>query len=176
MHRFTKNYYFIKNFNTTELKNLNSNTSVIYRNYEKKPIISELLEIKRFCKSKKLKIYLSNHFQLALKLGFDGAYIPSFNKSIKHLNYKFKKNFTILGSAHDIKEIRFKETQKVSQLFISSIFKKNKNYLGIYRFINLKKLTKTNVIALGGINNNNIKKLSLINCDGFAAIRYFEEI
>ena len=92
------------------------------------------------------------------------------------MNYKFKKNFTILGSAHDIKEIRFKETQKVSQLFISSIFKKNKNYLGIYRFINLKKLTKTNVIALGGINNNNIKKLSLINCDGFAAIRYFEEI
>ena len=176
MHRLTKNYYFIKNFNTTELKNLNSNTSIIYRNYEKKPIISELLEIKRFCKSKKLKIYLSNHFQLALKLGFDGAYIPSFNKSIKHLNYKLKKNFTILGSAHDIKEIRFKETQKVSRLFISSIFKKNKNYLGIYRFIILKKLTKTKIIALGGINENNIKKLSLINCAGFAAIRYFEKI
>ena len=176
MHRLTKNYYFIKNFNTTELKNLNSNTSVIYRNYKKKPIISELLEIKRFCKTKKLKIYLSNHFQLALRLGFDGAYIPSFNRSIKHLNYKFKKNFTILGSAHDIKEIRIKETQKVSQLFISSIFKKNKNYLGIYRFINLKKLTNTNIIALGGINENNIKKLSLINCAGFAAIRYFEKI
>ena len=176
MHRLTKNYYFIKNFNTTELKNLNSNTSVIYRNYEKKPIISELLEIKKFCKTKNLKIYLSNHFQLALRLGFDGAYIPSFNRSIKHLNYKFKKNFTILGSAHDIKEIRFKETQKVSRLFISSIFKKNKNYLGIYRFIILKKLTKTKIIALGGINENNIKKLSLINCAGFAAIRYFEKI
>ena len=148
MHRLTKNYYFIKNFNTTELKNLNSNTSVIYRNYEKKPVISELLEIKKFCKSKNLKIYLSNHFQLALKLGFDGAYIPSFNKSIKHLNYKLKKNFTILGSAHNIKEIRFKETQKVSQLFISSIFKKNKNYLGIYKFINLKKLTKTILLLL----------------------------
>ena len=92
------------------------------------------------------------------------------------MNYKFKKNFTILGSAHDIKEIRFKETQKVSQLFISSIFKKNKNYLGIYRFIILKKLTKTKIIALGGINENNIKKLSLINCAGFAAIRYFEKI
>ena len=176
MHRLTKNYYFIKNFNTTELKNLNSNTSVIYRNYEKKPIISELLEIKKFCKTKNLKIYLSNHFQLALKLDFDGAYIPSFNRSIKHLNYKFKKNFTILGSAHDIKEIRIKETQKVSQLFISSIFKKNKNYLGIYRFLSLKKLTRTNIIALGGINKNNIKKLSLVNCSGFAAIRYFEEI
>ena len=174
MHRLTKNYYFIKKFNTTELKNLNSNTSVIYRNYEKKPVISELLEIKKFCKTKNLKIYLSNHFQLALRLGFDGVYIPSFNRSIKHLNYKFKKNFTILGSAHDIKEIRFKETQKVSQLFISSIFKKNKNYLGIYRFINLKKLTKTNVIALGGVNTKNVKLILLTNCSGFAGISYFE--
>ena len=109
-------------------------------------------------------------------MGFDGAYIPSFNKSTKHLNYRLKKNFSILGSAHDIKEIRFKETQKVSQLFISSIFKKNKNYLGIYRFINLKKLSRTKIIALGGINENNIKKLSLVNCAGFAAIRYFEKI
>ena len=173
MHRLTKNYYFIKNFNTTELKNLNSNTSVIYRNYEKKPIISELLEIKKFCRSKNLKIYLSNHFQLALKLGFDGAYIPSFNKSTKHLNYRLKKNFSILGSAHDIKEIRFKETQKVSQLFISSIFKKNKNYLGLGKFKILSKYTKKKVVALGGISKKNIKKIKLTNVSCIAGISYF---
>ena len=173
MHRLPKKYYFIKNFNTTELKNLNSNTAVIYRNYEKKPTISELLEIKKFCKSKNLKIYLSNHFELAVRLRFDGAYIPSFNRSIKHLNYALKKNFTILGSAHNIKEIRLKETQKVSQLFISSIFKKNKNYLGIYKFIKLEKLTNTASIALGGINKKNIRKLKFTKCVGFAGISYF---
>ena len=60
MHRLTKNYYFIKNFNTTELKNLNSNTSVIYRNYEKKPVISELLEIKKFCKRKIKNLFIKS--------------------------------------------------------------------------------------------------------------------
>ena len=175
MHRLFKKYYFIKKFNTTELKNLNSNTTIIYRNYAKKPDIIEFQRIKEFCKKRNIKVYLSNNLKLAVKLGFDGAYIPSFNKSLKHLNYSLKKNFIVLGSAHNIKEIRLKEKQKVSLIFISSIFKKNKNYLGLYRFINLEKLTKTNIIALGGINKKNIKKLSLTNCVGFAGISFFKK-
>ena len=30
-------------------------------------------------------------------------------------------------------------------------------------------------IALGGINNQNLKKLTLINCYGFASISYIEK-
>ena len=173
MHKLSKKYYFIKRFNTTELKNLNSNTTVIYRNYAKKPDITELMKIKEFCKKENIAVCLANNFGLALRLGFDGAYIPSFNKSFNHLNFSLKKNFIVLGSAHNIKEIRLKEKQKVSLIFISSIFKKNKNYLGLYRFLNLEKFTKTNTIALGGINKRNIKKISLTNCVGFAGISYF---
>ena len=169
-----KKYYFIKNFNTTELRKLNSNTAIILRNYEKNPKIEELLEIKRFCKKRNIKIYLSNHFKLALRLNFDGAYIPSFNKNFSHLNFKIKKNFKILGSAHNIKEIRCKEAQNVEFIFISSIFKKNKNHLGFHKFINLKKLTNKNVIALGGVRKKNIKLLFLTNCFGFAGISYFK--
>ena len=175
MHRLYKKYYFIKGFNTTELKNLNSNTTIIYRNYAKKLDIIEFQRIKEFCKKRNIKVCLANSFENAIRLGFDGAYIPSFNKSLKHLNYTLKKNFIVLGSAHNIKEIRLKEKQKVSLIFISSIFKKNKNYLGLYRFINLEKLTKTNIIALGGINKKNIKKLSLTNCVGFAGISFFKK-
>ena len=137
------------------------------------PVITELLDMRTFCKRKGIKLYLSNNIQLAIKLGFDGVYIPAFNKSLKHLNYKLKKNFKILGSAHNIKEIRLKEKQKVNLIFISSIFKKNKNYLGLYKFINLEKLTDINIIALGGINRSNLKKLSLTSCAGFAGISYF---
>ena len=108
-----------------------------------------------------------------MRLGFDGAYIPSFNKSFKHLNYNLKKNFTILGSAHNIKELRFKENQNVEIIFLSSIFKINKNYLGLHKFINLKKLTNKNIIALGGVSLKNVKLISLTNCFGFAGISYF---
>ena len=105
----------------------------------------------------------------------DGAYIPSFNKNTNHLAYSLKKNFKIIGSAHNLKEIRNKEIQKASKIFISSLFKKNKNFLGINRFRSLSKLTKKKVVALGGISKNNIKKLNLLNQTDFAGINYFEQ-
>ena len=68
-----------------------------------------------------------------------------------------KKNFIILGSAHNVYEMRTKELQNVNAIFLSSIFKKNKNYLGINRFKLLSLLSKKPSIALGGIKNNNLK-------------------
>ena len=78
---------------------------------------------------------------MALKLNLNGAYIPSFNKSFNHLNFSVQKKFVIIGSAHNLKEIRVKELQKVDAIFLSSIFKKNNNYLGLLKFINLSSLS-----------------------------------
>ncbi|MDC2976714.1 thiamine phosphate synthase, partial [Candidatus Pelagibacter sp.] len=83
-------------------------------------------------------------------------------------------NFLILGSAHNIKEVRQKEKQGVDFIFISSIFKKNKNYLGFNKFKILSSLSKKNIIALGGISKSNLKILRLISCYGFGGISYFE--
>jgi len=91
-----------------------------------------------------------------------------------HLSYDLPEKFEILGSAHNIKEIRIKEVQKVNILFISSLFKQNKNFLGINKFKNIKKLTKKNIVALGGISKKNLNKLKLVNCKKFAGISYFE--
>ena len=110
---------------------------------------------------KSIKFYLSNDIKLAIKLDLDGAYIPSFNKSLKHLAYSCKKKFGIIGSAHNLKEIRTKEIQNVEKIFLSSLFKKNKNFLGINKFKLLSKLTKRKIVVLGGISKENIKKLIL---------------
>jgi len=133
-----------------------------------------ILKIKNYCKKKEIKFYLSNNIQLAIRLDLDGAYIPSFNKSTKHLAYSFKKNFKIVGSAHNLREIRTKETQKVHKIFLSSLFKKNKNYLGINKFKLLSQLTQKEVIVLGGISKKNLKKLKILNQSKFAGISYFE--
>jgi len=133
-----------------------------------------VFKIRNYCKKKSLKFYLSNNVKLAVKLNLDGAYIPSFDKNINHLAYSLKKNFDIIGSAHSLKEIKIKEIQKVKKIFLSSLFKKNKNYLGVNRFKLIKKLTKKNVVALGGISKKNIKKLLLVNAHEFAGISFFE--
>jgi thiamine-phosphate pyrophosphorylase len=91
-----------------------------------------------------------------------------------HLSFSYKKNFLIIGSAHNNKEIKIKELQKVDILFLSSLFKHNKNYLGINKFKLLSNLTNKKIVALGGITTKNKKKLKLLNCFGFAGISYFE--
>ena len=167
-------YYFINKFNPNHIKKLDKGISIIYRNYRSSININLLVKIRDFCKKNRRKFYLSNNIKLALKLNLDGAYLPSFNNNINHLSYKFRKKFLIIGSAHNLKEIRIKEKQLVKKIFISSIFKKEKNYLGIYKFKKLSKLTKTKIIALGGINQNNLKKIKLLNISGFAAINFFK--
>ena len=168
-------YYFINKFDTNIIDKQDKQTTIIYRNYNSKIIDQDLiLKIKKYCKKSKVKFYLSNHIKLAIKLDLDGAYIPSFNKSTKHLAFSLKKKFNIIGSAHSIKQIRTKEAQNVNSIFISSIFKKNKNYLGINKFKLISNLTKKKVVALGGISKENIKKLSLLKSNEFAGISFFE--
>ena len=174
MHKDTK-YYFINKFETNNIDKLDNQTTVIYRNYYSETVNEKLiLKIKNYCKKKGIKFYLSNNIRIAIKLNLDGAYIPSFNKNTKHLAYSFKKNFKIIGSAHNLREIRTKETQKVDKIFISSLFKKNKNYLGINKFKLLSQLTRKEVVVLGGISKKNLKKLKILNQSKFAGISYFE--
>ncbi len=120
-----------------------------------------------------MKFYLSNNIKLSIKLNLDGAYIPSFNKNFKHLSYEIKRNFILLGSAHNLKEIKIKEKQMVNEIFISSVFKNNKNYLGINKFKLISNFSKKKIVALGGISKQNIKLVLLTNSIGYAGISYF---
>ena len=169
-----RKYYFINNFDTNNIDKQDKLTTIIYRDYSTKPDKQIILKIKNYCKKRSLKFYLSNDIKLAIKLNLDGVYIPAFNKSFKHLAYSYKKKFEIIGSAHNLKEIRIKEDQNVKNIFLSSLFKKNKNYLGINKFKLLSKLSKENIVVLGGISKKNKKKLSLLDQSEFAGISYFE--
>ena len=115
--------------------------------------------------------------QLALNLKFDGVYIPSFNKKINFAYKKSTKNFKIIGSAHNIFEIRTKEKQGVELIFISPLFKtkKNEKFLNILKFNLLALKTNKKVVALGGILKKNLNKLTLTKISGFAGISYFKK-
>ena len=168
-------YYFINKFDKNNINKQDKRTIIIYRNYSEEKINETLLlKIKYYCKKKGIKLYLSNNVKLAMKLDLDGAYIPSFNESLNHLSYSIKNKFNIIGSAHNIKEIRIKENQRVQKILLSSLFKKNKNFLGIYKLKLLSKYTQKQIIVLGGITKLNVKKLKILGNPDFAGISYFE--
>ena len=171
----TTKYYFIDKFDTYNIDKQDKQTIIIFRNYTHKKVNEMLVfKIRNYCKKKSIKFYLSNNIKLALRLNLDGVYIPSFNRNLNHMSYSYKKKFNIIGSAHNFMEIKIKENQRVEKIFLSSLFKKNKNFLGINKFKYLNNLTKKKVVALGGISRKNIKRLKLANCFEFAGISYFE--
>ena len=173
--KILKKYYFINSFDTNIINKQDKTTTFIYRDYKSAKLdTNKILRLKAFLKKRGNKFLLANNFKMALKLKLDGVYLPSFNNKFDHLNYSTYSNFIILGSAHNLKEIKIKELQKVQRIFISSLFKKNNNFLGINKFKIISRYSKKKIVALGGISKENIKKLRLLNISGFAGISFFE--
>ena len=158
MHKYLPNLFiFLDQYNNQIFKNNNTKIGIIYRNYNDPKRETELIK-------------------LALKVRADGIYIPSFNKTKKFLNLE-KKNLTILGSAHNQKEIREKISQKCQAIFLSPIFyvEKSINFLNVYKFNSLSRSNKVNILALGGITEHNVHKLRLLHTKGFGGIGIFKK-
>ena len=177
MHYIKYNFFtYVDNLNQENITKIDQNVDIILRNYNKKFKNNELINFVNFCKKKKRKVYLSNDIKRAKNLNFDGVYIPSFNKLALNYNIGIKNNFIILGSAHGIRDILVKKSQKIDVIFISPLFEnsKNKNHLGIIKFNIINKYFKKKIIALGGINKKNERMLKMLNIYGYAAIRRFK--
>jgi len=173
--KLPKLFFFINSYDENHIRKLPKKVAIIFRNYETEYSEELILNIKKACQKQGRKFFLSNNLKLAIKLNLDGVYLPSFNKNINFNKSYFKKKFIIMGSAHSIKEIKIKEQQGVKLIFLSPLFKvkKNKNFLNPVKFNLLAAKTNKKVIALGGINQLNFKKLNLVKSYGFAGISYF---
>ena len=175
MHKKLPNtFIFINNHKNILYLNNSKNIGVIYRNYEDPQRSKELYIIAKICRKKRYKLFVSNDVKLAIQSKADGIYIPAFNKKRSFLNIE-KKDFIIIGSAHNQKEIHRKIQQKCKVIFLSPIFyMKNKKKLNNYKFNFLSRINNITFYALGGINEENFNKLRLLNIKGFGGIRVFQ--
>tara|TARA_B100000780_G_scaffold183981_1_gene129104 strand:+ start:2866 stop:3411 length:546 start_codon:yes stop_codon:yes gene_type:complete len=177
MHNKPNIYYFINDFNSDEIKKLNKNISLIYRNYKDKINLKVIKSIRDICVLQKRKFYISNNLKVAKNLKLDGVYIPSFNKLTNLKNLTVTKRFKIIGSAHNKAQLINKKNQGCKEIFISPIFKTKKSnfFLNISRFNLISNTSDAKVIALGGINFYNFSKLRCVLCSGFAAIGWIKK-
>ena len=173
--KLPKLFFFINTYDENHIRKLPKKVAIIFRNYQTKYDDELILNIKKSCQKQGRKFFLSNNLKLSIKLNLDGAYFPSFNKSLNFNKLNLRKKFIIIGSAHSIREIKIKEQQGVKLIFLSPLFKVNKKnkFLNPIKFNLLAAKTNIKVIALGGINHLNFKKLNLVKNYGFAGISYF---
>ena len=163
-------------YNSEIFKNKNINIGIIYRNYKDRNREKQLIKIAKACRKNRYSLFVSNDIKLTYKVKADGVYVPSFNKTKKFSNLE-KKNIIIIGSAHNQKEIHKKISQNCKAIFLSPLFyvEKSKTFLGLHRFNYLSYINKINIMPLGGISENNIRKLKLLSIQGFGGIRMFKK-
>ena len=173
---FPKIFIFLDQYDSQIFKNNITNVGIIYRNYNDDKRENELAKIAKACKASRNQLFISNNIKLAIKYRANGIYIPSFNKTRKFLNLE-KKNITIIGSAHNQKEIHKKIDQNCVAIFLSPIFyvKKSKTFLGLHKFNYLSQRNKISILALGGISEKNLNKLKLLKIKGFGGIGIFKK-
>ena len=166
------NYYlYIENTLSINLNVLKKNKKIIiiYRNNGAQEDFKKLDVFRRKCKTKNFKFYISNNSILAKKCKADGLYISSYNKKIYS-----KYNPSLIGSAHNFKEIYEKIKQGCSTVVLSRLFKTfyndKKGYLGLVKFNLIRKNYLIDLIPLGGINDDNLLKLNLVKSKGLCLL------
>jgi len=176
MFAFKKKYFLIietiKDIDLRKIKKRNK-FIIIYRNQGKKENIVDLLNFRKKCKLKSIKFFIANNIDLSVLLKSDGIYLSAYNKSYKSLNLKSNK-YSIIGSAHNSKEIYTKKKQGCSQILMSRLFlvdyKNTQDYMGLNKFNNHTINNSKILVPLGGIKLRNINKLKIVNSDGFAIL------
>ena len=171
-----KNKYFliVESIKDINLKNLKKRNKffIIYRNNKINDNLKDLLGFRQTCKSRAIKFYVANDIKLAILLKSDGIYLSASNRELKFLNFK-KRNFDIIGSAHNFKEVFYKIKQGCSFVLLSKLFlvdyDRRSPCLGVVKFNKFTRFSKI-LIPLGGIKINNLNHLNNIFCDGVALL------
>ena len=176
MFAFKKKYFLIiestKDINLSNIKN-GKKFVIIYRSKEIKDHLPDLKRFREYCRQKKIKFYIANDYKLCVLIKSDGIYLSSYNKTFKALSL-LKANFNIIGSAHNVNEIKMKINQGCGYILLSKLFlvnyDKNSSSLGLVKYNQYLRDIYKKLIPLGGINSNNLNKLKMINCEGFALL------
>lgn len=175
---YLENFFFTSSLNSIIKKNLRKliNVSIVYKLDNNNLNINEFLKIKEFCKKERIKIYFPDNIKLAIKLGTDGLFISSKNNKIFQ---PYKKSFKIIGAIHNQNEFYFKLLQKCEYLFLSPIFNNPKysdnKILGTIKFNLISQNWRYKLIALGGINSKNFKKIYLTKSSGVGFVSWINE-
>ena len=143
-------------------------------NFKKKIIIGK--KIKDICKKFKVKFIINDDPYLAIKINADGCHIGQKDFDPKKAR-KILKNKTLGITCHNSIKLAKRGIEcRADYLAFGSFYNsktKKIKYRANVRILNLvKKITNIPIVAIGGINFNNYKKLLLNKADFLAISGY----
>ena len=140
-------------------------------NFKKKLLIGK--KIKKICKKYNVKFLINDDVNLSKKLDADGCHLGQKDMSIFEARKLIGKKIIGITCHNSIKLANIAAKNKADYIafgaFYSSRTKKIKYKAQIQILKKARKIIKTPIVAIGGINSSNYKKL-LLNKANFLAI------
>ena len=146
------------------------------KKYSLKKKITIGKKIKKICKKYKVKFIINDDPFLAVKLDADGCHLGQKDMNIKNAKKILGKKIVGVTCHNSInlakKAIKYRASYIAFGAFYLSRTKKTK-YVASTDILNkVRKFTKTSIVAIGGINSKNYKKLLLNNANFLAISSY----
>ena len=136
--------------------------------------IDEARIVKRLCEKYSVPLIINDDVEVALSCGADGVHIGQDDGDVAEVK-KIAGGRLIIGvSAHNVKEALAAEKAGADYLGCGAVFgsatKSNVHVLSLETLKNIASAVKTPVVAIGGINENNMMQLLGTGIDGVAVI------
>ena len=140
-------------------------------NFKDKLIIGR--KIQKICKRYKTKFIINDDVALAKKLNADGCHLGQNDMRLIHARKIIKKKIIGITCHNSIRLAKLAIKDKADYIAFGAFFatktKKVKFKANLNLLKKITKITKTPIVAIGGINSGNYKKL-LLNKANFLAI------
>ena len=142
--------------------------------FKKKIIIGK--KMKFICKKNNVKFIVNDDPFLSKIIDADGCHLGQKDMSLSEARKIIGSKIIGVTCHNSIKLAKTAIKEKASYIAFGAFFStktKNVNYRATTKVLNkAKKLTKTPIVAIGGINNRNYKKLLLNNANLLAISSY----
>ena len=133
-------------------------------------------KIKQICKKNNVKFLINDDPLLAKKLRSDGCHLGQKDTKINEARKIIGNKIIGITCHNSIKLAKIAVKEKANYIAFGAFFStktKKIKFKATTKILNkAKKLTKTPIVAIGGINNNNYKKLLLNNANLLAISSY----
>lgn len=132
------------------------------------------LDVQKVCKKYNVPFVLNDNVELAAKIGADGVHVGQSDMNALNVRAILGEDKIIGVSAHNVEEAVLAEKQGADYLGAGAVFStSSKDNVSALSYDTLKAITsavKIPVIAIGGINEENMKELKGSGICGVAVI------
>lgn len=178
-----KGYYFVTDENLSRKGNLNDVKAALaagvrfiqYRNKsaDTKTLYDEALQLRKICKNAKLIV--NDRLDIALAVGANGVHLGERDLPVEVARKLLGKKGIIGITVHNLKEAKLAQFLGADYLGVSPIFytatKKDIGFpCGVNLITRIKNQVHVPVVAIGGINLSNARKVIDAGADSICAI------